>query len=206
MKLSAVPRAGPWQQWLFRCTHKRCLHPCKGSPAHRKEGRPPGELPRPASRVHKGKPLKQESLQIPRLCSSPAPYLQCTHPKGEDVHSSPISLFCKTKPKAHHARGRSHHPLTLGIMCPKPCPYRLLPKHFTLSLPSQPHSACASARACFSYPWHAFSPRYPAQNFPIYSPRICPRMFMMGITPILHMAQRLLTPSFFPGPCNFTCF
>lgn len=51
--------------------------------------------------------------QVPRLCSSPAPYLQCAHPKGEDVHGCPVGLLCRTKPGAHQ-------PSCGGISPPSP--------------------------------------------------------------------------------------
>lgn len=89
--------------------------------------------------------------------SRPAPYLQCTHPEGEDVHSSLISLLCK-----NHTRTMSvqrHRP----PLMPHPPPQRSL------------RSLCP---CCFPTPAHLF----PAQTFPTYSPQICPEILQAGVT------------------------
>lgn len=112
--------------------------------------------------------------------SRPAPYLQCTHPEGEDVHSSPISLLCK-----NHTRTMSvqrHRP----PLMPHPPPHR---------------SLRSSARAA-SPPQHTSSLHKPFPLIPLkfaqkYSRRGSHHKFSHG---------KKTFYSFFPNCCNFLHF
>lgn len=133
--------------------------------ARRLLGKLPGPLRSPAGSARRILPCNPGPLQVPRCHSHPAPYLQCTHPEGEDVHSGPVSLFCKTKPEPRQARGRGHQPLALGS-APAPC---LSLCH--RPLPSPPPDLPASAHASFLIPARIFL-QFHSQTFPIYCPQI----------------------------------
>lgn len=116
----------------------------------------------PASPARTILPCSQGSLGVPRTCSRPTPYLQRAHPEGEDVHSSPVSFFCKSKPEPHQARGMSHHPGNSPLQTPlpaHPCP-RLTPLCPRLLPPPRHTSSHSSLHKPFPFIPLEFAPKY----------------------------------------------
>lgn len=172
--------------------------------ARRLLGKLSRSLRSPAGSARTILPCSQGSLQVPRCCSRPAPYLQCTHPEGEDVHSSPISLFCKTKPEPYQARGTGHHPLTLGtVPCTLPHPYRCLCPHTPCPHPCPClTSLCPRLCSCLlPPPWHTFSHSSLHKPFPFIPLKFAPKYSKWGSHNEFSHGAKILY-SFFPNRHN----